>query len=193
VVASASSGARHQEAHARAAVHRAAVRRGGRRGDDDRAPRRLQCQGQARARVPPGAPELAAGVRSGMTDRKRLLDELRPVARSPAGWWRASPRARTSCIKRCSGCIRHLTPGEKIAAPRPRRHLTTRLAINEPRSARRPLRTLRRRVAARADHHRPGSHGPKYFRPGGDLSEGLDQVLRLSAARRVARSLTTRP
>ena len=28
----------------------------------------------------PGAPELAAGVRSGMTDRERLLDELRPVA-----------------------------------------------------------------------------------------------------------------
>jgi hypothetical protein len=26
------------------------------------------------------APELAAGVRSGMTDRERLLDELRPVA-----------------------------------------------------------------------------------------------------------------
>ena len=28
----------------------------------------------------PGAPELAAGVRGGMTDRERLLDELRPVA-----------------------------------------------------------------------------------------------------------------
>jgi DNA-directed RNA polymerase specialized sigma24 family protein len=26
------------------------------------------------------SPELAAGVRSGMTDRERLLDELRPVS-----------------------------------------------------------------------------------------------------------------
>jgi DNA-directed RNA polymerase specialized sigma24 family protein len=30
--------------------------------------------------VAPGAPELAAGVRGGLTDRERLLDELRPVA-----------------------------------------------------------------------------------------------------------------
>jgi DNA-directed RNA polymerase specialized sigma24 family protein len=30
--------------------------------------------------VAPGTPELAAGVSSGMTDRERLLDELRPVA-----------------------------------------------------------------------------------------------------------------
>ena len=59
---------------------RAAVRRGGRRRDDDRTSRRLQCQGQARARVAPDAPELAAGVRSGMTDREQLLDELRPGA-----------------------------------------------------------------------------------------------------------------
>ena len=57
-----------------------AVRRGDRRGDDDRRPRRLQRQGQARAGVAPGAPELAAGVRGGMTDRERLLDELRPAA-----------------------------------------------------------------------------------------------------------------
>ena len=41
---------------ARAAVRRADVRRRGRRGDDDRDPRRLQCQGQARAGVAPGAP-----------------------------------------------------------------------------------------------------------------------------------------
>jgi hypothetical protein len=30
--------------------------------------------------VEPGAFELAAGVRSGMTDRERLLDELWPVS-----------------------------------------------------------------------------------------------------------------
>jgi hypothetical protein len=130
----------------------------------------------------PGAPELAAGVRSGMTDRERLLDELRPVGRSPTRWWPASPRARRWCIKRCSGCIRHLMPGEKIAALRPRRQLRTGLAINERRSALRSPRRLRRRVDAGADHHRPGSHGPKYFRPSGDQGDGLDQVLRLSAA-----------
>ena len=28
----------------------------------------------------PGAPHLAAGIRSGMTDRARLLDELRPAS-----------------------------------------------------------------------------------------------------------------
>ena len=35
--------------------------------------------------VAPGAPELAAGVRDGMTDRDRLLDELRPIAFSIPG------------------------------------------------------------------------------------------------------------
>jgi DNA-directed RNA polymerase specialized sigma24 family protein len=30
--------------------------------------------------VAPDAPQLAAGIRGGMTDRERLLDELRPVA-----------------------------------------------------------------------------------------------------------------
>jgi DNA-directed RNA polymerase specialized sigma24 family protein len=51
-----------------------------RRGDDDRDPGRVEREGEARAGVAPGARELAAGVRSGMTDRERLLDELRPVA-----------------------------------------------------------------------------------------------------------------
>ena len=50
-----------EEADARAAVRRAPVRRGARRGDDDRDPRRLERQGQARASVAPGASELAAG------------------------------------------------------------------------------------------------------------------------------------
>ena len=49
----------------------AAVRRGDRRGDDDRDPRRVEREGQARAGVAPGAPELAAGVRGGMTDREQ--------------------------------------------------------------------------------------------------------------------------
>src|SRR5260370_42193031 len=80
MVAVAGAGARRQKADARAAVHRSSVRRGGRRGDDDRGPRRLECQGEARAGVAPGAPELAAGVRSDVTDRERLLQELRPAS-----------------------------------------------------------------------------------------------------------------
>ena len=43
----------------RAAAGRPAVRRGGRRGDDDRDPRRVERQGQARARLAAGASELA--------------------------------------------------------------------------------------------------------------------------------------
>ncbi len=39
-------------------------------GDDDRRPRRVEREGQARAGVAPGASELAAGVRRGMTDRE---------------------------------------------------------------------------------------------------------------------------
>ena len=57
--------ASRQGADARSAVYRAAVRWGGRCGDDDRASRRFQCQGKARAGVVPSAPELAARVRGG--------------------------------------------------------------------------------------------------------------------------------
>src|SRR5262249_11937747 len=61
-------------------VRRPAVRWRGRRGDDDRGPRRLERQGQARTGLAAGAPELAAGVRSsGMTEREQVLEELRPV------------------------------------------------------------------------------------------------------------------
>ena len=51
----------------RATVHRTAVRRRGRRGDDDRCRRRFQRQGQARASVVPGAPGLAARVRNDLS------------------------------------------------------------------------------------------------------------------------------
>ena len=70
VAAGARSGARRQAADACAAVRWAAVRRRGRGGDDDRGPRRVEREGQARAGVAPGAPELAAGVRGGMTGRQ---------------------------------------------------------------------------------------------------------------------------
>jgi hypothetical protein len=59
VAASAGADAGRQEADARAAVHRAAVRRGGRHGDDDRDPRRIERKGEARVGVAPGARELA--------------------------------------------------------------------------------------------------------------------------------------
>lgn len=50
-----------QLAEAGAAVYWAAVRRTGRCGDDDRGPRCVEREGQARAGVAPGAPELAGG------------------------------------------------------------------------------------------------------------------------------------
>src|SRR5215472_4480924 len=80
MAAGAGANAGRQEADARAAVRRAAVRRRDRRHDDDRASRCLQRQGKTRPGVAAQACELAAGVRSGVTDRERLLDELRPVA-----------------------------------------------------------------------------------------------------------------
>ena len=130
--------ARRQEADARAAVHRAAVRRGGRRGDDDRAPRRVERQGQARAWVAPGAPELAAGVRSGMTDRERLLDELRPVAFAIAYRMLGSVSEAEDVVQEALLRVHQaLDAGEQIASPRAFvATVTTRLAINELRSAR---------------------------------------------------------
>ena len=73
-----------------------------------------------------------------MTDREQLLDELRPVAsRSPTGCSAASPRPRTWCRRRCCGCTSRSTRGEQIASPRAFvATVTTRLAINELRSAR---------------------------------------------------------
>ena len=74
VAAGAGADAGRQEADARAALRRAAVRRRGRRHDDDRDSRCLQRQGKTRRGVAAQACELAAGVRSGVTDRERLLD-----------------------------------------------------------------------------------------------------------------------
>ena len=61
VAAGAGRAARRQEADARAALRRAAVRGRVRRGADDRDPRRLQRQGQARAGVAPGHPSWRQG------------------------------------------------------------------------------------------------------------------------------------
>ena len=138
VAAGAGAGARRQEADARAAVRRAAVRRRGRRGDDDRDPRRVEREGQARAGVAPGASELAAGVRSGMTDRERLLDELRPVAFAIAYRMLGSVSEAEDVVQEALLRVHQaLEAGEQIASPRAFvATVTTRLAINELRSAR---------------------------------------------------------
>ena len=127
-----------QEADARAAVRRTAVRRRGRRGDDDRDPRRIERQGQARAGVAPGPPELARRVRSGMTDREQLLDELRPVAFAIAYRMLGSVSEAEDVVQEALLRVHQaLEAGEQIASPRAFvATVTTRLAINELRSAR---------------------------------------------------------
>jgi RNA polymerase sigma-70 factor (TIGR02957 family) len=86
----------------------------------------------------PGAPELAAGVRSGMTDRQRLLDELRPVAFAIAYRMLGSVSDAEDVVQDALLRIHQaLQAGERITSP----HafvatVTTRLAINELRSAR---------------------------------------------------------
>ena len=127
-----------QEAVPGAAVHRAAARRGGRRGDDDRRPRRVEREGQAGAGVAPGVPELAAGVRGGMTDRERLLDELRPVAFAIAYRMLGSVSEAEDVVQEALLRVdQALDAGEQIASPRAFvATVTTRLAINELRSAR---------------------------------------------------------
>jgi len=105
--------------------------------------------------VAPGTPELAAGVRSGMTDRERLLDELRPAAFAIAYRMLGSVSEAEDVVQEALLRVHQaLDAGEQIASPRAfAATVTTRLAINELRSAR-PPRALRRRVAARAGHHR---------------------------------------
>src|SRR6478736_6598659 len=133
-----SSRARRQEADARAAVRRAAVRRGGRRGHDDRHPRCFQRKGQARAGVEPGAQELATGVRSGMSDSDRLLDELRPAAFAIAYQMLGSVSEAEDVVQEALLRLHQaLAGGAEIASPRAFvATVTTRLAINELRSAR---------------------------------------------------------
>src|SRR5437764_2455699 len=138
MVAGAGADAGRQEAAARAAVRRAAVRRRSRRGDDDRDPRSIERQGQARARVEPGASELAAGVRGGMTKREQLLDELRPHAFAIAYRMLGSVSEAEDVVQEALLRVhRALDGGERIASPRAFvTTVTTRLAINELRSAR---------------------------------------------------------
>jgi RNA polymerase sigma-70 factor (TIGR02957 family) len=88
--------------------------------------------------VAPGAPELAAGVRGGVTDRERLLDELRPVAFAIAYRMLGSVSEAEDVVQEALLRVHQaLEAGERIASP----HafvatVSTRLAINELRSAR---------------------------------------------------------
>jgi RNA polymerase sigma-70 factor (TIGR02957 family) len=88
--------------------------------------------------VAPGAPELAAGVRSVMTDRERLLDDLRPVAFAIAYRMLGSVSEAEDVVQEALLRVdQALDAGEQIASPRAFvATVTTRLAINELRSAR---------------------------------------------------------
>jgi RNA polymerase sigma-70 factor (TIGR02957 family) len=88
--------------------------------------------------VAPGAPELAARIRSGMTDRELLLDELRPVAFAIAYRMLGSVSEAEDVVQEALLRLhRALEDGEQIASPRAfLATVTTRLAINELRSAR---------------------------------------------------------
>jgi RNA polymerase sigma-70 factor (TIGR02957 family) len=85
-----------------------------------------------------GAPELAAGVRSGMTDRERLLDDLRPVSFAIAYRMLGSVAEAEDVVQDVLLRVHEaLDAGEQIASPRAfAATITTRLAINELRSAR---------------------------------------------------------
>jgi RNA polymerase sigma-70 factor (TIGR02957 family) len=88
--------------------------------------------------VEPGASELAAGIRTGMTDRERLLDELRPVSFAIAYRMLGSVSEAEDLVQEALLRVDQvLQAGEQIASPRAFiATVTTRLAINELRSAR---------------------------------------------------------
>jgi RNA polymerase sigma-70 factor (TIGR02957 family) len=88
--------------------------------------------------VAPGAPELAAGVHGRVTDRERLLDELRPVAFAIAYRMLGSVSEAEDVVQEALLRVHQaLDAGQTIASPRAFvATVTTRLAINELRSAR---------------------------------------------------------
>jgi RNA polymerase sigma-70 factor (TIGR02957 family) len=88
--------------------------------------------------VDAGAPELAAGARSGMTGRERLLDELRPVAFQIAYRMLGSVSEAEDIVQEALLRVHQaLEAGEQIQSPRAFvATVTTRLAINELHSAR---------------------------------------------------------
>jgi RNA polymerase sigma-70 factor (TIGR02957 family) len=88
--------------------------------------------------VAPRAPELAGRIRSGVTDRERLLDELRPVAFAIAYRMLGSVSEAEDVVQEALLRLHQtLENGERIASPRAFvATVTTRLAIDELRSAR---------------------------------------------------------
>jgi RNA polymerase sigma-70 factor (TIGR02957 family) len=88
--------------------------------------------------VEPGASELAAGIRSRVTDHERLLDELRPVSFAIAYRMLGSVSEAEDLVQEALLRVdQALQAGEQIASPRAFiATVTTRLAINELRSAR---------------------------------------------------------
>jgi RNA polymerase sigma-70 factor (TIGR02957 family) len=85
-----------------------------------------------------GSPELAPGVRGGVTDRERLLDELRPTAFAIAYRMLGSVSEAEDVVQEALLRVHQaLAAGEQIASPRAFvATVTTRLAIDELRSAR---------------------------------------------------------
>jgi RNA polymerase sigma-70 factor (TIGR02957 family) len=88
--------------------------------------------------VEPGAPELAAGIRGGMTGHERLLDELRPVSFAIAYRMLGSVSEAEDVVQEALLRVSQaLQAREHVASPRAfLATVTTRLAINELRSAR---------------------------------------------------------
>jgi RNA polymerase sigma-70 factor (TIGR02957 family) len=88
--------------------------------------------------VASGAPELEAGAGGGMTDRERLLDELRPVAFGIAYRMLGSVTEAEDVVQEALLRVHsELEGGEQVASPRAFvATVTTRLAIDELRSAR---------------------------------------------------------
>jgi RNA polymerase sigma-70 factor (TIGR02957 family) len=88
--------------------------------------------------VAPGALELAAGTHGDMTDHERVLDELRPVAFAIGYRMLGSVSEAEDVVQEALLRVdQALQGGERIASPRAFvATITTRLAINELRSAR---------------------------------------------------------
>jgi RNA polymerase sigma-70 factor (TIGR02957 family) len=88
--------------------------------------------------VAPGARDMEAGVRSGMTDRERLLDELQEPSFAIAYRMLGSVSEAEDVVQEALLRVHQaLDEGEQIASPRAFvATVTTRLAINELRSAR---------------------------------------------------------
>ena len=86
----------------------------------------------------PDVPELAAATGRGMTERERLLDELRPVAFAIAYRMLGSVSEAEDVVQEALLRLHQaLDRGERIASPRAFvATVTTRLAISELRSAR---------------------------------------------------------